>query len=101
MPKKTPVLSAPATVVVNEPFQVTGTGFPRTTPVFIITNQIAPIFRGDQSTLLTETSAAGSLAVTNKLTQVGTYVISATVHSKKKGGSWDSRSVTPIEVVAE
>ncbi len=100
MPKKTPKLGAPTTVGVNTPFQVTGEDFPKNTAVFIITNQIAPIFRGDQISLLTETDAAGVLEVTNTLTQAGTYVISATVHSKKKGGSWDNRSVTPITVEA-
>ena len=101
MPKKTPKLNAPATVGVGAPFGVTGEDFPKNTAVFIISNQIAPIFRGDQPSLLTETNAAGELEVTNRLTQAGTYVISATVHMKKRGGSWDSRSVEPITVEAE
>ena len=100
MPKKTPTLTAPTTVGVGAPFGVSGEDFPKNTAVFIITNQVAPIFRGDQPSLLVETDAAGALEVTNNLTEAGTYVISATVHSKKRGGSWDNRSVTPITVEA-
>ncbi len=100
MPKKTPKLNAPASVAVNTPVQITGSGFPRSTAVIVVVDQIAPIF-GREPSLLDKSDKAGAILVTAVFTKVGIYEIHPCIRVKRKGGSWNCRSVTPITVEAE
>lgn len=99
MPKKTPKLNAPATVGVNESFKVTGSNFPKNTAVLVVVDQTAPDF-GREPTKAAETDRAGEFEVTTAFNGPGTFEIHPCIHSNKKGGSWDCRSVEPITVVA-
>ena len=99
MPKKIPTLSAPDTVDVLTSFPVTGKDFPKKTSVFVIVNRVAPPF-GREPSVLTETDAKGNLAVAAKVSVVGTYELTACIHTKQRGGRWDCRSVEPEEVEA-
>ena len=82
---------------VGQIIAVMGDGFPKNTAAFVIVSQVSPVHDSLPS-ILVETDGAGSFETATSFSEPGTYEFSVCSYLKKRGGSWDCRSVDPKSI---